>query len=296
MENSELAIDSPLSLLPNLADWGIEETDRGVCEDNSANRYLIRENKARYQPVYSTDGKPTNLIQVITSQMRQAALSANKSIILTDDRNIDSDYLTGVQLIVEPASDHIVPAWVIAATRHWIDIAEQRKTNPNYRPAVATAPGRCVAKRIDGHRCASWFNGTRDYGMFCRMHQSNRPNGEDEMAGHLAKARNRIQSAALGAADTLEDLMYNATSEVVRKAAADSLLDRAGVRGGIEIDTNIIIVKPAADIVRERLERLREGAIAKQALEARMSGHSTEDDETEDIIDAEIVEVEVKND
>ena len=64
MENSENEnqIDSPLSLLPDLALWGIEEVDKGVCEDTAENRRIIRDQKARYQPVYSQDGKPTNLI------------------------------------------------------------------------------------------------------------------------------------------------------------------------------------------------------------------------------------------
>jgi len=288
MDASPNQIDMPISLLPDLAAWGIDEVDSGICEDTALNRRIIREYKARYLPVYDQEGKITPYIQVVTVEMRQQALSANKSILLVDDRRPDGDFLSGMDLVVEPAADHLVPAWVMAATRHWLDVAEKRQTLPGYRPAIKGPPTRCAAKKIDGHRCSNWANGTVDYGDYCRMHQSNRPNGEDEIAGHLAKARNRIQSAALGAADVLEDLMYNATSEVVRKGAADSLLDRAGVRGGVEIDSKVTVVLPAADMVRDRLNALREGAIAKQALEARMSGHTSEDDEI--IVDAEEVE------
>jgi hypothetical protein len=281
-ENPRLALDAPVSLLPDLEQWGIEEVDKGTCLDSAHNRRIIREMKSRYQPVYDSEGQLTPYIQVITPEMRQAALS-NKAVLLSDSRSKDSDYITGIKLIVEPAADHLVPAWVLSATRHWLDVAEKRKkdNNPTYRPALLGPPSRCAAKKIDGHRCNNWTNGTVDYGDFCRMHLSNRQYGEEEGAGHVAKARNRIQSAALGAADVLEELMYTATSEVVRKGAADSLLDRAGVRGGVEVDTTVTVQVNAADTVRERLKLLREGAIAKAALEARMSGHSTEDENEE---------------
>jgi hypothetical protein len=292
--DTNLELNAPVSLLPDLEQWGIEEVDKGTCLDSAENRLIIRQMKSRYQPVYDSEGKLTPYIQVITPEMRQAAM-ANKAILLTDTRNNDSDYVTGLKLIVEPAADHLVPAWVLASTRHWLDVAEKRKkdNNPQYRPALLGPPSRCAAKKIDGHRCNNWTNGTVDYGNFCRVHLSNRQYGEEEGAGHVAKARNRIQSAALGAADVLEDLMYSATSEVVRKAAADSLLDRAGVRGGVEIDSAVTVTVNHAETVRERLKLLREGAIAKAALEARMSGHST-DDENEEvavIVDADGKEV-----
>jgi len=280
-DNDErLEIDSPTSLLPDLAQWGIEPVDLGTCLDTAENRRIIRDMKSRYQPVYDANGQPTPFIQVITPEMRQAALAGNKSVILKDDRDKDGDYITGIMLIVEPAADHIVPAWVMAATRHWLDVAEKRRAdnNPTYRPALLGPPERCAAKKIDGHRCQNWTNGMATYGDFCRMHQSNRPNGEQELAGHLAKARNRLQTAATAAVDVMEDLMYNATSEVVRKGAADSILDRAGVRGGIEIDSNVMITVNHAEQVRERLAKLREGAIAKASLESRMAGHSTEEE------------------
>ena len=284
-ENPRLELNAPVSLLPDLEQWGIEEVDKGTCLDSAHNRRIIRDMKSRYQPVYDSEGQLTPYIQVITPEMRQAAMS-NKAVLLTDSRSNDSDFITGVKLIVEPAADHLVPAWVLSATRHWLEVAAKRKAdnNPTYRPALLGPPSRCAAKKIDGHRCNNWTNGTVDYGDFCRVHLSNRQYGEEEGAGHVAKARNRIQSAALGAADVLEELMYTATSEVVRKGAADSLLDRAGVRGGVEVDTTVTVQVNAADTVRERLKLLREGAIAKAALESRMSGHSSEDAEIQDAV------------
>jgi hypothetical protein len=63
--------------------------------------------------------------------------------------------------------------------------------------------------------------------------------------------------------------------------AATEILDRAGVRGGIEIDSNVNIdVRPAAEVINERLNRLAQGAI--QAA-ARLSQEGT------DVVDAEVV-------
>jgi hypothetical protein len=51
--------------------------------------------------------------------------------------------------------------------------------------------------------------------------------------------------------------MENAESEPVKLKAATEILDRAGVRGGIEVDTSVNIdVRPAASIIAERLQRL----------------------------------------
>jgi hypothetical protein len=85
----------------------------------------------------------------------------------------------------------------------------------------------------------------------------------------------------------LEDLMENAESEPVKLKAATEILDRAGVRGGIEIDSNVNIdVRPAASIIAERLNRLAAGAIEASAKLAE-AGISVAPDK--DIIDAEVV-------
>jgi hypothetical protein len=61
--------------------------------------------------------------------------------------------------------------------------------------------------------------------------------------------------------------MEFAESEPVKLKAATEILDRAGVRGGVEIDTNVNIdVRPAAQIIAERLERLTLGAATAARL------------------------------
>jgi hypothetical protein len=57
--------------------------------------------------------------------------------------------------------------------------------------------------------------------------------------------------------------MNSAVSEPVRLKASTEILDRAGVRGGIELDGNINVTdgRSAADIISERLGRLASGAV-----------------------------------
>jgi hypothetical protein len=81
--------------------------------------------------------------------------------------------------------------------------------------------------------------------------------------------------------------MENAESEPVKLKAATEILDRAGVRGGIEIDSTVNVdVRPAASVIAERLDRLAQGAISTAARLAEAGLHIQPDKE---IIDAEVV-------
>ena len=97
--------------------------------------------------------------------------------------------------------------------------------------------------------------------------------------------------------DVLEELMESAESEPVRLKASTEILDRAGLRGGqdINIDMEVTEGRPAAQIVLERLARLQEGAamIAARALLEEQNGQITsEDEETEEVVEAELVQEE----
>jgi hypothetical protein len=291
-EDDSLRIDGPLGLLPDLALWGIEPVDAGICEDTFDNRKLLRENKARWLPVYTQKGEPTNLIQVVTSEMRQAQLIANKSIILSDAKDTDSDYKVGFNLTIIPQSDTLVPAWVIAATKQWSNIEEERQLRGEgaklYRPAIAGPPGRCRAKNITGHRCQNWHNGQVDSNGLCRTHMSNHHYDAENPGIHtMAKARARLLSAAEGAVEGLEELALNATSEPVRLGAYRDLLDRAGLRGGIDFSGEVkVTVVPAADLVKDRLDALRKRQIEMAEAEAEANRQRELEARTED---AEIV-------
>jgi hypothetical protein len=76
-------------------------------------------------------------------------------------------------------------------------------------------------------------------------------------------ARLKISQASTYAVDVLEELMETAVSEPVKLKAATEILDRAGVRGGVELNIDVKNTdRSPADILAERLARLE--AVASQ--------------------------------
>jgi hypothetical protein len=113
------------------------------------------------------------------------------------------------------------------------------------------------------------------------MHlKTQRKPGED-----VERARRKLIQAAPYAVDVLEDLMENAVSEPVKLKASTEILDRAGIRGGMDLslDVEVTDVRTPAQIIGERLLRLASGA-------ARTASAIPD---TTDIVDAEVVTDEV---
>jgi hypothetical protein len=130
-----------------------------------------------------------------------------------------------------------------------------------------------------------WSSGRPKDDGLCRIHLRST---QHKTSDDIERARQKLTQAAPYAVDMLEDLMENAESEPVKLKAATEILDRAGVRGGVEIDSNINIdVRPAASVIAERLDRLAQGAIQTAAKLAE-AGLVVEPDK--EIIDAEVVE------
>ena len=84
------------------------------------------------------------------------------------------------------------------------------------------------------------------------------------------------------AIDQLEDLVQNGTAEKIRLDAANSILDRNGIKGAMEINVEVQQTESAADRMKHRLEQIA----------ARLEPKTTEDSAEEDgeVVDAEIVE------
>ena len=255
-----LIIEEGVNLRPDLSALGIIETERGVCEDTFENRSILRSNQLGWDTVYASNGVPTGLIMARSKDMakqRRLLSLAEKKPIMVNPGNINSDYLSGLDLIAEPASDNLVPSWVLGATKMWI--AEQDNPIASEKRKPTALPTRCTYMKDDGIRCMLWSSGRpKDSGM-CRVHLrhvNKRPSDEIE------RARKKLVQSAPYAVDTLEELMQYATSEPVRLKASTEILDRAGVRGGIELDATVSTnERPATEIIAERLERLRAGAV-----------------------------------
>jgi hypothetical protein len=260
----DIVYDSaPRDLRPDLSLYGLEEVDRGVCEDSYENRSVLRANRLNWQIIYDESGEPTGNILVLSPEMASRLSerrAEDRKTILVDPRNLDSDYLTEESLLVEETADSLAPLWVIAATRTWIRIRTSRENgNPKAMPIQAGPPSRCRFIKSDNTRCLLWTaNRVTDDGL-CMKHLGTRNNN---VTGAVARARSRAYQAAPIAVEILEQLMESAESEPVKLKAATEILDRAGVRGGIEIDAKVdMVVRPASDLIEERLARLRPNAI-----------------------------------
>lgn len=283
MEKPDVQIDTPINLRPDLAMYGIEEVDRGICEDTFENRQALRRAKLNWIPVYAINGVPTGTIQALSPEMQsQQRLNslAEKEAILTDVNSKNSDYLTGFDLLAEEAADNIVPPWVLGATKVWAKWTNGSELERGKRKEPFI-PKRCSAIKDDGIRCQLWTGGRpQDDGM-CRVHLGSLRNKPTDS---VERARHRLTQAAPAAVDVLEFLIENGESEPVKLKAATEILDRAGVRAGFDFNTDITVdVRPAAAIIAERLARLSKGAENIIAINAAALAD-------QDIIDAEVVE------
>jgi len=275
----DYVVDEPVSILQDLSELGIEEVDKGICEDTFEHRAILRRARLQWEPVYSSAGSSTGLIKVRTAEStreRRLLSLAEKRPILSVPTDNNSDYLTGLDLIAEEASDYLVPPWVVNATRLYLKEQETGHLNPKRQPLAQ--PHRCRHIKTDGIRCMLWGSGRPKDDGLCRVHLRS---VKHKTSDDIERAREKLMQAAPFAVDKLEELMEFAESEPVKLKAATEILDRAGVRGGVEIDTNVNIdVRPAAQIIAERLERLTLGA----ATAARLLT-----DDGVETIDAEVV-------
>jgi hypothetical protein len=301
IETPIIEINTSLNLRPDLSALGIDEADRGVCEDTYENRALLRRAHLNWMPVYATNGVPTGLIQAVSQEMQsqQRVMSlSEKRPILTNPDNRNSDYLTGLDLLAEEATDYLVPPWVLGATRAWV---KEQNTGPSKSPKrqPLAFPTRCSAIKEDGIRCQLWSSGRIADDGLCRVHLrslKHRP-GDD-----IERARAKLTQAAPYAVDILEQMMETAESEPVKLKAATEILDRAGVRGGIELDASVTLdARPAASVIAERLMRLAvnassaaarlndAGIIVSSDPDPAASG-KTSNEEDSNIIDVEVIQ------
>lgn len=289
-EPAELVIEAPPGLLPNLAEWGIEEIERGVCEDTYENRRTIKANKGQWNVVFDTDGNPTGHLQVISAEMYQAAQGLNKANLLKDPDDYNSDYLSGLNLLLAEDANQLAPTWVLNTTRTYIRQQDEKRAlgadADLHQSRLVSVPTRCTTVKADGTRCWGWATGASESLGMCKVH-ANRVNKKTQSGlSVMQAARNRLISATAGAVDILEDLANNAESETVRLGAVNSMLDRAGIRGGIEVEQKVdVTISESADIVKNRLAKLRQGQEEKAKLLKQIS-----EGVPAETVDAEVVD------
>jgi hypothetical protein len=276
----EYILDDAVASLADLSAIGVEELERGVCEDTFENRQALRRARLIWEPIYSSTGGPSGLLKVrsadSTRERRIASLSEKRPILVNSSDN-NSDYLTGLDLLAEEATDYLVPPWVVHATRLYLKEREEGGPKSAKRQPLAQ-PHRCRHIKADGIRCMLWGSGRPKDDGLCRVHLRS---VKHKTSDDIERAREKLMQAAPFAVDKLEELMEFAESEPVKLKAATEILDRAGVRGGIELDSKVTLdIRPAAEIIAERLERLSSGALHAAVALAK---------DGVDVVDAEVV-------
>lgn len=288
---AELEIEAPPGLLPNLSEWGIEEVERGVCEDSAINRRTIRQNKAKFNTVFDAQGFPTGYLQVISAEMYTAAQGLSKTDLLTDPDDYNSDYQTGLALILSESAQNTAPTWVLNTTRTYIRQQEERRDlGPDadlHQSRLVATPTRCNTMKSDGTRCWGWSNGALEMQGMCRVHARRSGKIAPVSVSNAQLTRARLASAAPGAVEELETLAYSAESEQVRLGALKDILDRAGYKAAIEIEQKVEVqVTDAAETVKSRLAKLRQGQEEKEKLLRQIHNAQA----NSEIVDAEVVD------
>jgi hypothetical protein len=274
--------DTPLNFRPDLEALGIVEIERGVCDDTFENRATLRKALMNWDAVYDANGVPTGHIAARTKEAtkeRRLLSLAEKRPLLVDGRDNNSDYATGLDLLVDEELCKIVPPWVVGAAKTWQAEQIAGGVPAGSKKAPAALPHRCRQIKTDGIRCMLWSSGRLKDDGLCRIHlRTVRKPGAD-----VERARLKLAQSAPHAVDILEDLMENAQSEPVKLKAATEILDRAGVKGGYEFDINVEVTdaRPASQVIAERLAKLADGAAAVQILM-----NAAEDE----IVEGEVVE------
>ena len=116
-------IATPYDLRPDLTEIGIIEDERGVCMDSYENRSALRQAGLNWDPVYDQLGMPTGLIVARSRESlkeRRLLSLSEKRVLLQEPNNNNSDFLTGLDLIVDDKACRITPPWVIGATRAYL--------------------------------------------------------------------------------------------------------------------------------------------------------------------------------
>lgn len=151
--------------------------------------------------------------------------------------------------------------------------------SPNWKPSV-TKPlpsVRCIKIKKDGERCNRWsIRGA----TICITHGGNLPNVKQHAAAAVETARMRLIDLTDDAVTVLEELTAEGTAPAIRLKAATEILDRAGIKGGMEIDVVVEHKIDASKSIADKLGEIMARSRAKGELE---SG-------PEDIVDAEVVD------
>lgn len=139
----------------------------------------------------------------------------------------------------------------------------------------------------DDSRCKNFgvrgtgFNGTPS---MCFIHGGSLPSVKAKAEATLLVARMRLVENTGMALDTLFELTKPGTAENIRLKASTEILDRAGIKGGFDVNVEVQHSVSMAEDINKKLEimRQRQLAAAKEAEEALVDeGEYLEEDQAE---------------
>lgn len=152
---------------------------------------------------------------------------------------------------------------------------DENKFIPSIRRPLPTFPCTHVNDAGEQHCTEPGMAGLGPQEALCRIHI--RGKSKDKLR---ERARAQIEAAKLRltqdtdlAVETIESLMQPGTPDAIRLKAAETVLDRAGIRGGVEIDLGVEVTVNPLDEIKHKLLRLVQA-----------------DEDEDDILEAEVVE------
>lgn len=105
----------------------------------------------------------------------------------------------------------------------------------------------------------------------CVVHGAQLPNNKKMATRNVENARILLLTSGEDLVDLLIDLARNANSEAVKLGAINSALDRAGIKGGQDVNITVSAGESPHDVLAERLTKLRsrvvEGVVVQTATE-----------------------------
>lgn len=136
---------------------------------------------------------------------------------------------------------------------------------------------RCTAYKDSGEQCGRWsIRG----GNVCLAHGGKKPEVQAAAMAKVEVARLRLIGLTEDAVGVLEDLMASkVTADAVRLKAATEVLDRSGIKGGVDISVEVEHKINPAEAITAKLKEIADRA--NKGVEAA--------EEVEDIIDVEEV-------
>lgn len=143
----------------------------------------------------------------------------------------------------------------------------------------------CTANRRDGHRCEAW---SMAGATVCLKHGGHLPNVKAAAEARKDAARLKLIDMVEDATGVIEYLMQYGTQEQIRLKAAESVLDRAGIKGGADITVDHQLTLAPSKILDDkiaemaaRLQKEREKQFTEPAELDIIKSEVVPDDETD---------------